>query len=56
MSRDEVSGDFEIDLVMHYMTTAVNEGDRMNVSYAAAKSTIKNVTIQHQVKATTLLQ
>ena len=55
VNRDDVSGDIEVDLVVHYMASAENEDDRMNVSYAAAKSTIKNATLGQQAKACELL-
>ena len=37
------------------MKTDENDQDRMNISYAAAKSTIKNATIQQQEKASQLM-
>ena len=55
MSKNEESGDIVIDLVAHFMKTDENDQDRMNISYAAAKSTIKNATIQQQEKASQLM-
>ena len=46
VSRDNASGDIEIDLAVHYIVSDEDEGDKMNISYAAAKSFIKNATIE----------
>ena len=55
VSKNEENGDIVIDLVAHFMKTDENDQDRMNISYAAAKSTIKNATIQQQEKASQLM-
>ena len=42
--KDSKSGDIVIDMVAHFIKTDENEPDRMNVSYACAKSVIKNAS------------
>ena len=53
---NNANGDIEIDFVAHFMKTNEQEPDRMTVSYAAAKSIIKNPYEQHKVKVNLLLQ
>ena len=55
VTSDAASGDLMIDMVVHYMASDEDAGDRMNVSYAAAKCTIKNATIASQAKASELM-
>lgn len=43
--KNNNDGEIVIDMVVHFMKTDENEADRMNVSYAACKSIIKNASI-----------
>ena len=43
---DNESGHLIVDMIAHSIKTDENELDRMNVSYAAARSSIKNATIE----------
>ena len=55
VNRDNASGDIEIDMSVHFIVSDEDEGDKMNISYATAKSFIKNATIAQQEKACVLM-
>ena len=55
VNRDNASGDIEIDLSVHFIVSDEDEADKMNISYATAKSFIKNATIEQQEKACVLM-
>ena len=55
VSRDNQSGDIEIDLAVHFIVSDEDESDKMNVSYSACKSYIKNATIEQQERACVLM-
>ena len=44
VKKDDTNGEIVIDMVVHYMLSDENDADRMNLSYAACKATIKNAT------------
>ena len=55
MSKNEESGDIEIDMVAHFIMTDKDREDYMNVSYAAAKCFIQNASIAQRQKAEQLV-
>ena len=55
VTSDQANGNLTIDMVVHHMASNEDEGDRMNVSYAAAKCTITNATAATQAKASDLM-
>ena len=46
MDKDDENGSIVIDMVAHFMVSDEDLPDQMNVSYAAAKSIIKNATLE----------
>ena len=56
VSQDEESGNIAIDLIAHWIQSNEDEPDKMLVNYAAAKSTIKNASLQYKEKSCTLIQ
>ena len=56
LAKDNEAGTIIIDMVAHFMVSDEDLPDQMNVSYAAAKSIIKNATLEQQEKAYQLLQ
>ena len=55
VSRNSDSGAIVIDMVAHVMKTDEDRPDYMNVSYAAAKCSIENATLQQRQKAELLV-
>ena len=45
IKKSSTDGEIVIDMVVHFMKTDEDETERMNVSYAACKSTIKNASV-----------
>ena len=55
VSKNEESGDIVVDMVAHFIKTDQEREDYMNVSYAAAKCSIENATLQQRQKAELLV-
>ena len=50
MTKDEESGNIIVDLVIHYIIENEDESDKMDVTYATAKSIIRNPSSQYEEK------
>ena len=44
VTKDEESGNFTVDLSVHYIIENQDESDKMDVAYATARSIIRNPT------------
>ena len=56
LTQDSENRNIFIDLVAHFMQSDEEQPELMNVSYAAAKCTIKNPSVEYQDKSCQLLQ